>query len=176
MGKRGLATLTELSTDVARLVDELEKETDRGVALVGATFLDDVLDVMLRALFAGDGEAANKLLSPGRPLESFGSRAHLAYCVGLLGRDTYHDINLIREVRNDFAHRKPVDFAHAEIRDKCRRLKVAELMMPGGSGECRDRFLASVVMIANHLIIQTASLKRIPEGQDYARNGVLRLR
>jgi len=176
MGKRALVTLPHLTSDMARLVDDFQKETDRGVALLGAAFLDDVLAVMLRAFFVDDREAVNKLITAGRPLESFGSRTHLGYCVGLLGTDIYDDMNLIREIRNDFAHRQPTSFELEEISLKCRKLKAVKVMMPEEGCNGRDRFIVSVVLIANHLMVWTASVEHAKPAKSFSENGVLRLK
>jgi DNA-binding MltR family transcriptional regulator len=175
--RRQLQTLPLLCADAARLVGDLENETDRGVALLAVAFLDDVLDVLLRASFVNDSEAVNRLVGPGRPLESFGSRAHLAYCMGLLGADVYNDINLIREIRNDFAHRQPTNFEQGEIRVKSGKLRcVAPMLQEIESCTGRERFIASVVVIANHLIVQATEKTHAKPGKSFSENGVLRLR
>lgn len=176
MGKRGPTTLPNLSADVTRMVEDLERETDRGVALLAVAFLDDVLDVMLRAVMVNEPEAVNRLMGTGRALESFGARTHLAYCMGLLGRDVYHDVNLVREIRNDFAHRQPTSFEAEEIRGKCQRLKAAATVMADAGCTARERYTATVVMLANHLIVATGELKHAVCAKDFAVNGVLRLK
>jgi len=174
--RRQLQTLPHLCADAARLVTDLECETDRGVALLAVAFLDDVLDVLLRASFVDDSEAVNRLIGPGRPLESFGSRAHIVYCMGLLGADVYADINLIREIRNDFAHRQPTNFDHGDIRLKCNKLRCVSPMLEGNDCTTRERFIASVVVIANHLIVQASEQEHAAPAKSFSENGVLRLR
>ncbi len=176
MGRRELQDLPHLTADVARLVNDLEKETDRGAALLAAAFLDDVLDVMLRAAFVDDGEAVNKIMGAGRPLESFGARAHLAYCIGILGVDVYADINLIREIRNDFAHRHPTNFEYPPIQAKCQKLRCVSVMLTDEACTPRERFVVDVVLIANHLIIETGQTKHAQPVNAFAQNGVLRLK
>src|ERR1051325_129004 len=167
MGKRTFQTIPNLTDDVSRLVDDLERESDRGAALVGAAFLDDVLDVLLRAAFINEPDVVGKLMGMGRPLESFGSRAHLSYCMGLLGADVYADINLIREIRNDFAHRGPTSFDMPEIGAKCLRLRI--LCTVGVDESCgpRERFIATVVMLANHLLLEAARRKHAPPAKKF---------
>jgi DNA-binding MltR family transcriptional regulator len=176
MAKRGTTTLPGLSADVARMVEDFDRETDRGVALLAAAFLDDVMDVMLRAVMVDEPDAVNRLMGTGRALESFGARVHLAYCMGLLGRDVYHDLNLIREIRNDFAHRQPTNFEGEEIRGKCQRLKAASTVMADAGCTARERFTATVVMLANHLIVTSQEMKHATCAKDFAVNGVLRLK
>jgi len=176
MAKRNLQTLPNLNEDVSRLVEDLERESDRGAALVGAAFLDDVLDVLLRSAFVNEPEAVNKLMGMGRPLESFGSRAHLSYCMGLLGADVYADINLVREIRNDFAHRGPTGFDLPEIESKCQRLRLLSIL--GADETCgpRERFIATIVMLANHLLVEASHRKHAAPAKKFAENGVLRVR
>ncbi len=176
MARKNTQTLPHLTEDVARLVQDLERETDRGCALLAAAFLDDVLDLMLRSAFVDAPESVNKLLGPGRPLESFGVRAHLAYLIGLLGNDVYSDINLIREIRNDFAHRQPTSFGAKEIDAKCRRLQCVANIMPDDSMSCRERFVATTVLIANHLLIQSEQQEHATPSKDFADSGILRVR
>jgi DNA-binding MltR family transcriptional regulator len=175
--RRQFQTLPNLCADAARLVEDLERETDRGVALLAVAFLDDVLDLLLRASFVDDSEAVNRLIGPGRPLESFGSRAHISYCMGLLGLDVYNDINLIREIRNDFAHRQPTNFEQPDIKLKCTRLRcVAPMLHEIEACSTRERFIASVVVIANHLIVAAGEQKHSQPAPTFSENGVLRLR
>jgi mannitol operon repressor len=176
MGKRTLQTIPNLTDDVSRLVDDLERESDRGAALVGAAFLDDVLDVLLRSAFVNEPETVGKLMGMGRPLESFGSRAHLCYCMGLLGADVYADINLIREIRNDFAHRGPTGFDLPDVEIKCMRLRIISTLGADESCGPRERFIATVVMLANHLLLEASRRKHAAPAKKFAENGVLRVR
>lgn len=176
MAKRSLQSLPDLSEDVSRLVEDLEKETDRGAALLGAAFLDDVLELVLRSAMVDAPEVIDKLIGGGRALESFGSRAHLAYLMGLLGPDIYADINLIREVRNDFAHRQPTSFDSEEIRDKCKRLQCVSVFYTDEMCTPQERFVVDIVLIANHLLVQAKSQPRPNAGKRFTSSGVLRLK
>ena len=175
--RRQFQTLPTLCADAARLVEDLERETDRGVALLAVAFLDDVLDLLLRASFVDDPDVVNRMIGPGRPLESFGSRTHISYCIGILGEDVYSDINLIREIRNDFAHRQPTNFEQVDIKLKCAKLCcVAPMLHEDDKCTMRERFIASVVVIANHLIVAAGEQKHAAPAKTFSENGVLRLR
>ena len=137
-------------------------------------FLDDCLDVLLRAAFIDEPDAVGRIIGPGRPLESFGARAHLAYCIGLLG--LYQDINQIREIRNDFAHRQPTNFDTGEIRCKCSRLRCIDVLVPDGDCTPRDRFIVNVVLIANHLVVAAGQQPHAIPVVPFSENGVLRLK
>ena len=176
MAKRPSKSLPSLSQDTERLVADMEGESDRGAALLAAAFLDDVLDLMLRSAFVDDADTSDKLLGPGRALESFGSRAHLAYLLGLLGPDIYADINLIREIRNEFAHRKPMDFDAPEISGKCGLLRCVSSIIGHEPCTSRERFIATVVMLCNHLMVCSSRLQHAIPAMAFASGGVLRAR
>jgi DNA-binding MltR family transcriptional regulator len=100
------------------MMAELAGESDRGVALIGAAYLDTALGSLLRRCFAGDREIVAKLLdSPEAPLGTFASRINMAYCLGHIGPHHYGALNAIRDIRNAFAHfRRPLTFEDDEIK------------------------------------------------------------
>jgi hypothetical protein len=70
-----------------------------------------------KRLFEGDGAVS-----------TFSSKIILAYALKLIGRITKSDLDLIRFLRNEFAHsRMPFDFKTPEVRAVCDRLKIIEL-------------------------------------------------
>ena len=87
------------------MIDELEKESDRGAVLVAAAFLDDSLSNLLRSVMVDDKNLIDSLLRPDGPLGTFSARIKVCQAFGLLESDVYHDLQLIRRLRNEFAHR-----------------------------------------------------------------------
>ena len=77
---------------------------DRVMAVVGAAYLDSIIEQLLRAAFMSDEEEADRLLAPDRPIGATGARYQLAYCLGLISRDQRDDLKTIAKVRNLFAH------------------------------------------------------------------------
>jgi hypothetical protein len=60
---------------------------------------------------------------PNAPFASFYSKAVAGYAVGLYGPLTYADIDLIRRIRNEFAHRAtPLQFGDDPITELCSKL------------------------------------------------------
>lgn len=114
-----------LSDESKRWIEDIQKETDRGVALVAAAFFDDVLGAMLRARLIDAPKEANKLLQYPGPVSSFAYRIDLAYLLGLLGSKTRDALHIVREIRNHFAHSHvPVTFEDAHIEQLCTKLVV----------------------------------------------------
>jgi mannitol operon repressor len=91
--------------EFAAFLKEFQGETDRGAALVGAALLDQKLSDILRA-FLVEGRITDSLLEGGNaPLGTFSARIKAAFALGLIDRHEQHECEIIRKVRNEFAHR-----------------------------------------------------------------------
>ena len=89
-------------------VGDLQKETQRGAAIVGGALLDDLLLQLIASYLVDDKLALKELLvNPYSPLSTFASRIAAAYSLGLITRVERHDLKLIEDIRNEFAHRRP---------------------------------------------------------------------
>jgi mannitol operon repressor len=83
---------------------EFQKETDRGAALVGAALIDTRLDAVLRSHLV-DSKAVDELMEGGNaPLGTFSSRIKMAYALGLITELEFDECEIIRRIRNYFAH------------------------------------------------------------------------
>ncbi len=86
---------------------ELVDSPDRTAGILGATILDIRLERMLRQFFVSDEKEVAALLSnesPNSPLSSFSARARTAYCLGLISKEEFQDIDTVRAIRNICAH------------------------------------------------------------------------
>jgi hypothetical protein len=131
--------------DFAAFVKEFREETDRGAALVGAALIDFRLERLLHNHLL-DGEITNRLLSNSAdaPLGSFSSRAKMCYALGLLTRVEYEECDIIRRVRNRFAHQlHGLTFVDQQITDWCKNLKATVVE----AGAARQRFVNSVISL-----------------------------
>lgn len=58
---------------------------------------------------------------------SFGAKVQLAFALNLIGPTTRGDLDVIRELRNAFAHsRMPMDFELSAVREVCSHLKMPD--------------------------------------------------
>jgi mannitol operon repressor len=132
---------------------EFQDETDRGAALVAAAQIDHKLKETLTAFFA-HRKVGKELLDGGNaPLGTLSARIKTTFCLGLIGRDEYHECNLIRQIRNEFAHRTHgTKFSDPKIAGYCLDLK---MWIPTGTPPAkespRNLFLHSVFFIALRL-------------------------
>jgi DNA-binding MltR family transcriptional regulator len=68
-----------------------------------------------------------RLFMPSGPLGSFAVKIDLVHLLGLLSADGYHDMVIMKDIRNAFAHRLGIrDFKTPTIRDRCLNLRMIE--------------------------------------------------
>ena len=83
---------------------ELEQQTDRGAAIIGAAFLEARLEEAIRSRLIGTGEPVDALFKGEAPLRTFRAKIDMGFALGLFGPRIHRDLNLIRKIRNKFAH------------------------------------------------------------------------
>jgi hypothetical protein len=123
---RGLAPIADLA-----LPHELHKALDDGsdlvCALVGATFIDNDLGHLLKQLLIDAKESNEAINGPNQPLATFSARSRMCYCLGLISKTDFGNIERIREIRNWVAHGHiPVDFTDAAVIKACKRISLDE--------------------------------------------------
>ena len=112
------------------LVNELNDQSDRGVAIVGAAWLEEAITEALHELLEKDERSWQRLFGPSGPLSTFSAKIDLARLLGCMTDTIKSDLHIIREIRNEFAHQvlhkrthERLSFASSHIRDKCFALK-----------------------------------------------------
>lgn len=85
-------------------IDAIGREADRGCVLVAASVLDEGLEQLLRAEMPDDAKLLGDLFRNSGPLATFWARSRVAFALGYISKDTFEDLEIIREVRNRFAH------------------------------------------------------------------------
>jgi len=132
--KRKLPPIT--SEEIIRRRDELfealSKESDRGVVLISASFLEEALESLLRARFSirypKSKSSINQLFDAFGPLSAFAAKLRICYAMDLIGGWVYRDLEIVRNLRNSFAH--SVGFARfdlPEVVQLTKNLKAADV-------------------------------------------------
>jgi len=125
-------------------LEELRRESDRGLALIGGAFLDEKLAVTLAAFFASD--SASLLSGKNAPLGSFSARIETCFALGLIEEGERNECDYIRRIRNEFAHKLVgTSFKQRRIIDLCTNLKSP---LPDGPTAHRPRFQFENAVIA----------------------------
>jgi hypothetical protein len=102
--------------ELARIESEIHRQTDRSAAIIGSAYVEDALEGLLSAhIVARSNSDLNEVYGRDGPLGGFSAKTRMAYALGLLGPRTRSDLNLVRKVRNRFAHEF---FEHLSFGDK----------------------------------------------------------
>jgi len=104
----------------------LSEESDRARVIVIACWIDEFLKVKLMNEFSkGNAMAHKALFSNSGPFATFSAKINAAFCAGWIDSDVHHDIQVIRKLRNIFAHSyNPVSLDEGDIRNLIQSLKV----------------------------------------------------
>jgi len=129
------------------LLKELEDESPRGEVLVSATVLDEQLAECIRSRFIDHPDVAKLVDGFSAPLGTFGSRILAAFAAGCITEREYRELETIRRIRNDFAHRLSVSFEDASIKDRCGLLTFAAQDYEDVHVSARGRFSTAVVAL-----------------------------
>jgi hypothetical protein len=114
---------TETPDGVIMTMVTLDLRSDSSTVLVAAALLDDRLEKLLLMKMRTLSSTKRKRLFEGC-LESFAAKIEVAYAFGLLDDDVRHDLVVIKDIRNDFAHSlATMTFASPEIVARVKTLK-----------------------------------------------------
>ena len=83
--------------------DSLEQESDRAIAIIAACLLDTALEELIRMFYIKERGVGN-LFKDDHILRGFFTKISIAYFSGLIPQVLYHDLKLICQIRNRFAH------------------------------------------------------------------------
>jgi DNA-binding MltR family transcriptional regulator len=137
------------ATQVAEFLEELKSQTDRGTAIIAAAVLDDLLNQLLTARLLNLGSDRHDSLFDGAnaPLSSFSAKIEMCFAVGVISNSARLAMHLIREVRNEFAHRiEQIAFDHPTVANMVQTRILSELKKPGRSN--RDLFIDSFTAVS----------------------------
>lgn len=107
------------------LLGELKEESERGAVLVSATVLDEQLAECIAARLVDHKDVVKLVSGFNAPLGTFAARIVAAFGLGCISEEEYRDIDTIRQIRNDFAHRLAVRFDSPQVAQRCSTLSHA---------------------------------------------------
>lgn len=120
MPKKPLVVTIEKVTRRDELIEALSRESDRGLVLVSASFLDESLEEVLRSKFSmvtiKPKSVVDPLFNTFGPLSTFSAKIKIAFSMDLIKKWVYQDLEILRKLRNTFAHSVgPVEFHSDEV-------------------------------------------------------------
>lgn len=160
--------------DLKQFAEDLRGESDRAAAVLGGAKLDLMLKEIIRKFLIPIDGAREELLENDGPLGTFSARTKMVYRLGLLQRDFVRALDLVRKIRNDFAHEvSGVQFDASPHRDRVTTLasmfdkrgdviKEAMDWHFSGMSEASAEFRAIVSYMSLRLAVLSSSLKGVP--------------
>ena len=161
---------------IEEITTELDSQTDRGAAIVGAALLDDRLRQAIEASVdpsLSRLDRADLFNGPNAPIGTYSSRARVARALGLFGDDFLDDLKIIGRVRNRFAHHLDIrEFRDPRIAELCSKLRGSQTVRVERDGtmtpvfkyespeDARGVFIATV-QIAVHFLFAMLSSKGV---------------
>jgi hypothetical protein len=143
------------------------EKSDRGTVIVATAYLDLLLRGLLEKEMRQDEELLDTVFTNNGPLRDFSARIKLAHALNLIGTAAYADFNILRDIRNAFAHSAHIlSFDTPNVAGMCRRLwyPVAPMINYGNSStptEPRDIFIRAVDMLSDGL--NSSMLRKTPD-------------
>ncbi len=157
--------LSKMEPEVKQLSEfltEFNKESDRGAVLIAAAVLDDKLGEILGAFFANVPENEELLNGFNAPLGTFSAKISAAYCMGLIQENEFHEINIIRRIRNEFGHSwKNVDFHTSKIVELCNQLPWLGPEKFKTNSNSRERFNFELAILLSDLLWRTRLVRKV---------------
>ncbi|MEF8733745.1 MAG: MltR family transcriptional regulator [Candidatus Accumulibacter meliphilus] len=115
----------DLQQEIKAFRKGLTAESDRGSALFATAYLDKAISDLLYLSVVYEPKKVKKdLFDFNSPLGTFSSRIKMAYYLGKISKEVRQDLDLLRDIRNRFAHHPSVvSFDDEKIANKCRELQ-----------------------------------------------------
>ncbi len=113
------------SDDLPRLENEIYISNDRACAVMLGSVTETSLTIFLRAKTRPGLKSDDRrsLFDFNGPCGTFSAKTLTAFSFNFIGPETRNDLDVIRTIRNEFAHsRKPFDFSLDVLKPVCDRL------------------------------------------------------
>lgn len=129
-------------------------DNDRAIVIAGMSFVDDLFLNILESFFPENSKTVENLLSHRGALGTYGTRADIIYCLGLIDKVIKNDLDILGQIRNKFAHKINISFDDEDIKLLCLKLKWHEIFMfmkaPEGATN-KEIFQVGLNTIVSHL-------------------------
>ena len=113
-----------IGEDIGKFIGDLASEGERSAVVLGAARFDVALERLLKKVMRQHPGGSDNLFDADRALGTFSGKIALCYRLGLIDRDMEHALQMIRRIRNDFAH----TVTPASLSESHHRARVKELI------------------------------------------------
>jgi DNA-binding MltR family transcriptional regulator len=144
-----------------KFFDSLKSESDRGLVLISASFIDLCLKKLFEKYLILDDRLKKAILEDSlAPLSTFSNKIKMAFSLGLIDEQIYKNLDYIRKIRNKFAHSLfEVNFKDQQIIDWCNNIDFPRI--PGFDSEnYRHLFYDATFFHAGYLHSTITKIKK----------------
>lgn len=144
----------------------LLSESDRGSVLMAAAFIEDKITQLLETYMVQNKKIQEKIFDGNGALATFSSKIDISFLLGLIPKNIYNDLGILRRLRNDFAHNaKPITFQTDYIKDRCKALQVVSKVAL--RDDTKAYFLRSMSTILTCINMKMDSFKQCQVEDDF---------
>jgi DNA-binding MltR family transcriptional regulator len=118
--------LVTTDEDMAVLAEINRGASDRALGIIAASLVEIHLTKLISKAFVTEAKVGSKetvqerVFRSSGPLGSFSAKIQFAYLMGLISTGVFKDLEIMKEIRNRFAHRTEIgSFLHPEIESRC---------------------------------------------------------
>jgi hypothetical protein len=153
---------TEEGTE--HIFEGIREDSPRAAAMLAGALMDELLKGAISyRLVELNKEDSDGLFTGNAPLATFSAKIRVSYALGIIGKRTRHDIELVREIRNGFAHTlRDLSFETPELTKMCSQFHCLKDLREYAEISARGLFSISVHRLALFLITKTGPF---PEGR-----------
>jgi hypothetical protein len=174
----------EAALDLRELMISLLRESERAVVIIAAARLDAGLEAILKHVLIPHPGGTDPLFDGDRMLGTFSAKIAMAHRIGAIDNDFEHALQILRKIRNDFAHDLETE-SLASTRQK-QRLSIlvrwannsatfgelAGISFSGKRSNEHTQFVCCTVIMVAMLAIGTHRLTRVVVGKPLSMTGV----
>jgi DNA-binding MltR family transcriptional regulator len=162
MAQKALKSINEFKDFRTSLLTE----SDRGSVLMAAAFIEDKITQLLETYMVQNNTIQKKIFEGNGALATFSSKIDISFLLGLIPKNVYNDLGVLRKLRNDFAHNaKAITFQTEYIKDRCTSFSV--VAKTGLRDDTRAYFLRSMTTILTCINMKMDSFERCQEEDEF---------
>ncbi|MGC4004703.1 MAG: hypothetical protein QM811_16915 [Pirellulales bacterium] len=161
-----LKLIEDQQANVEFFHEELFRESDRGCALFAGAFLDVQLVELLKLYLVVNTSIDKELFKGTSPLSTFSSRITISYYLGLVSKSLKGELDIIRKIRNEFAHELRVNSFEIEtVKNRCVALRYS---YHTSDATPRHHFISAATGAYSKIIQSTLQIQNHSEKPDCA--------
>jgi hypothetical protein len=145
--------------------ENVRKDGSRASVILAGTLVEDSLRALLISRMAPgvEKDGPKDLFGPMKPLSSFSAKIRMGFALKLYGELTFHDLELLRELRNLFAHGKlAIDLDTPDVRSAINQFHCHSR----DERDPRKRFYSVTTLLLSHLILRRKNPNEGVKGLD----------